>query len=115
MVRPTRTRALPGGNIASFQAFLAEVKIRWPFLGNVRGERMARAYGIRLADMLADVTAEADMGTKLGAGLTAIEVSWMRDREWARTAEDCLERRSKLGLTGEVDRARLAALLAEAR
>ena len=38
------------------------------------------------------------MGTDLGGGLTEIEARWMRKHEWARTAEDALMRRSKLGL-----------------
>ena len=33
-----------------------------------------------------------------GGGLTEREVVWLRDREWARTAEDVLWRRTKLGL-----------------
>jgi glycerol-3-phosphate dehydrogenase len=38
------------------------------------------------------------MGTHFGAGLTAREVDHFIDREWARTAEDVLWRRSKIGL-----------------
>jgi glycerol-3-phosphate dehydrogenase len=38
------------------------------------------------------------MGEDLGGGLTEIEARWMRDREWAKSAEDALMRRSKLGL-----------------
>ncbi|MBL7373352.1 glycerol-3-phosphate dehydrogenase, partial [Escherichia coli] len=70
-------------------------KTRWPFLGDARAERMAHAYGCSLADMLRDRT---ELGEDLGAGLTATEIRWMRDQEWARTAEDVLWRRSKLGL-----------------
>ena len=51
-----------------------------------------------LGDMLADVTDETGMGEDLGGGLTEIEARWMRDREWALTAEDALMRRSKVGL-----------------
>ena len=39
------------------------------------------------------------MGDDLGGGITAIEARWMRDREFAVTAEDALYRRSKLGVT----------------
>ena len=38
------------------------------------------------------------MGADLGGGLTEIEARWMRDQEWARTAADALDRRSKIGL-----------------
>ncbi len=91
----TRARAFPGGTIANFDKFVAQAKARWPFLGDARAERMAHAYGCCLADMLRGVT---DLGEDLGAGLTATEIRWMRDHEWARTAEDVLWRRSKLGL-----------------
>jgi glycerol-3-phosphate dehydrogenase len=40
----------------------------------------------------------ADLGEDFGAGLTAAEVDYLIRREWARTAEDILWRRSKLGL-----------------
>ena len=40
----------------------------------------------------------ADLGEAFGATLTEAEVRWLMDREWARTAEDVLWRRSKLGL-----------------
>ncbi|TPG18484.1 glycerol-3-phosphate dehydrogenase [Sphingomonas koreensis] len=94
----TPARVFPGGAIADFASFLASVRAAWPFLGDVRADRMARAYGASLADMLHDVTDEKAMGADLGGGLTEVELSWMRDREWAKTASDALARRSKLGL-----------------
>lgn len=97
----TRARVFPGGAIATFEAFVAQVRARWPFLGNDRARRMAHAYGARLAEMLADVGDEAGMGADLGGGLTEIELRWMCDREWARTAQDVLWRRSKLGLRAD--------------
>lgn len=94
----SRGLALPGGDIADFAAFLASIEQRWPFLGHERALRMAHAYGSRLPDMLAGVTSEADMGEAFGAGFTQVEARWMREREFARTPEDCLMRRSKVGL-----------------
>ncbi|PAX09733.1 glycerol-3-phosphate dehydrogenase [Sphingomonas lenta] len=94
----TRERPFPGGGFRSFDAYLAHVRERRPWLGAERSERMARAYGTLLVAMLAGVRDEAGMGEAFGAGLTEREVRWMRDREWARTPEDVLERRSKLGL-----------------
>ncbi len=94
----TRDRPLPGGNAASFESLLARIRDRYPFLGAMRAERMARAYGTRLFDMLDRVSNIAGMGADLGGGLTEIELRWMRDREWARTTDDVLWRRSKLGM-----------------
>lgn len=112
----TRTRAFPGGDIPAFADFLTRVRIRWPFLGAVRSERMAHAYGSRLDEMLADVTDAAAMGEDLGGGLTTLEVRWLRDREWAHDAADVLERRTKLGLLNLPDLARrVQAVLDEPR
>ena len=99
----TRARVFPGGLIDGFDAYLAKVRATWPWLGVARSERMARAYGSRLHEMLADVREEADMGADLGAGLTEVEARWIRRREWALEPEDALERRSKLGLAMTAD------------
>ena len=112
--RVTRARVFPGGAIADFAQFLAHVRATWPFLGEGRSARMARAYGTMLSEMLADVADEQGLGIDLGGGLTEVEARWMHDREWARTAEDALMRRSKLGLhlTGD-ERAAFEAKWAE--
>lgn len=104
----TPARVFPGGAIADFDAFLAQVRASWPFLGAARSRRMARAYGTELAAMLDGIDGDAAMGEAFGAGLTECELRWMRDHEWAKTVEDALDRRSKLGLrlTGDA-RARL--------
>lgn len=94
----TRARVFPGGAIPAPTQFLREVQARWPFLGGQRAARMAASYGLLLHEMLAEVTDQAGMGRHFGAGFTEIEARWMRDREWARTPEDCLMRRSKIGL-----------------
>ncbi|WP_336966003.1 glycerol-3-phosphate dehydrogenase [Sphingobium aquiterrae] len=96
--KSSRGLAFPGGDIADFAAFLADVAHRWPFLGAERALRMARAYGTMLHAMLAQVASEAQMGMAFGAGFTEIEAHWMHEREFALTAQDCLMRRSKLGL-----------------
>lgn len=94
----TRARVFPGGAIDDFTGYLAQVRSRWPFLGDERSARMAHAYGTMLGDMLAGVTDEAGMGADLGGGLTEVEARWMRTHEWAKTAADALDRRSKVGL-----------------
>jgi glycerol-3-phosphate dehydrogenase len=94
----TRARIFPGGAIDRFANFLVHVRFTWPFLGEARSERMARAYGSMLSEMLLGVKDEAGMGADLGGGITELEARWMQKREWARTAEDALTRRSKMGL-----------------
>lgn len=96
--RVTRDRAFPGGDIGDFAAFLADVRTRWPFLGEARSERMARAYGSMLHEMLRSISSETAMGVPFGAGFTEVEARWMHDHEWARSPDDALMRRSKIGL-----------------
>jgi glycerol-3-phosphate dehydrogenase len=76
--------------------------------------RWAYAYGTRALNLLSDAKTMADLGEDFGAGLSRREVDYLVREEWARTAEDILWRRSKLGLhiTAE-GAARLAAYLAE--
>ncbi|NML06032.1 glycerol-3-phosphate dehydrogenase [Sphingomonas sp. G-3-2-10] len=105
----TRARVFPGGAIAGFDDFAAKVAAQWPFLGTGRARRMAHAYGSTIGEMLEGVTGLDD----LGGGLSTVEVRWMRDREWARTAEDVLWRRSKVGLHAPESAAKVAAILDE--
>jgi glycerol-3-phosphate dehydrogenase len=93
----TRARVLPGGMIDDPKTYAARTLAAWPFLGQDRTRRMVRAYGSLLPELLDGITDEAGMGRAFGAGLTEAEARWMHTREWARTAEDVLERRSKLG------------------
>jgi glycerol-3-phosphate dehydrogenase len=94
----TRARIFPGGAMDNFANFLVHVRATWPFLGKARSERMARAYGSMLSEMMVGVKDEAGMGADLGGGMTVLEARWMMEHEWARTAEDALMRRSKIGL-----------------
>jgi glycerol-3-phosphate dehydrogenase len=90
---------IPGGDLpAGFTSYLAQVRARWPFLGEARSERMARAYGTMLAEMLSGVASTEAMGEDFGGGLTEVEVNWLVNHEWAKTAEDVLMRRTKIGL-----------------
>jgi glycerol-3-phosphate dehydrogenase len=94
----SRARVFPGGAIADFGTFLASVRATWPFLGDARSERMAHAYGSMLAEMLKDVKRTEDLGADLGGGISEVEARWLHDHEWARTPDDVLKRRSKMGL-----------------
>ena len=81
---------------------------------NSVAHRLARAYGTRIEELLGSAKALADLGEDFGAGLTAAEVDYLVRREWARSAEDILWRRSKLGLHVPVDAAaRIDAYLAK--
>jgi glycerol-3-phosphate dehydrogenase len=113
--RWSATTPLPGGDFA-WTRFDDEVDLareRWKFLSEGQARRLVAAYGLRLAAVLGDATARADLGPAFGPELTGAEVRYLMAREWARFPEDILWRRSKLGLTmPPQDRDALAAFMA---
>ncbi|GEP03382.1 glycerol-3-phosphate dehydrogenase [Methylobacterium oxalidis] len=118
-LRPAWTGAapLPGGDMAGadFETFLARFAAHHPFLAPETARRLARAYGTRAERIVADARGIADLGERFEADLTAAEIAYLRREEWARTAEDILWRRTKLGLrTSAEGLARLERHLAHA-
>jgi glycerol-3-phosphate dehydrogenase len=95
----TTDAALPGGGFqGGLPALDATLAARHPWLPAALRHRLARAYGTETSAMLGDAASMAALGADHGAGLTDRELHWLRQEEWARTAEDVLWRRSKLGL-----------------
>ena len=96
----TAAAPLPGGAMrdADFAAFDAALAATRPELPPALLHRLARAYGTCAAALLAEARSAADLGRHFGGDLYAAEVDYLVRREWARTAEDILYRRSKLGL-----------------
>jgi glycerol-3-phosphate dehydrogenase len=112
----TENAKMPGGDMpdADFDRFFATVRQRWPFLPEQVAHRLARAYGTRIEELLGSAKSMADLGEDFGAGLTGAEVDYLMRREWARSAEDILWRRSKLGLHVPADApARIDAYIAK--
>jgi glycerol-3-phosphate dehydrogenase len=108
----TATAPLPGGDIPDFAAFLADCRSRYAFLPDAVLIRLAHAYGSRLPAVLGEATSLAGLGEDFGAGLYAAELRYLRANEWARTGEDVLWRRSKLGLRLDpAQQARVAAAM----
>jgi glycerol-3-phosphate dehydrogenase len=48
--------------------------------------------------MISETKSEADLGPRLAGNLHRIELDYLRSEEWAKTADDILWRRTKLGL-----------------
>jgi glycerol-3-phosphate dehydrogenase len=99
---------LPGGNfpVDGVAALTQRLAAKYPFLSAAWVARLIKAYGLDAFDVLGDAKAEADLGQNFGANLTEREVSWLVEKEFARTADDIVWRRSKLGLrltTQEID------------
>ncbi|HEX4366546.1 MAG TPA: glycerol-3-phosphate dehydrogenase [Rhodopila sp.] len=91
---------LPGGNftVDGFEAQVAAAAARYPFVQETTLRRLCRAYGTRIERMLGDAANLAGLGRDFGADLTEAELRYLVHWEWARTAEDAVWRRSKLGL-----------------
>ena len=92
--------ALPGGDfpVLEFSARVDALRRDFAFLDERMATRLMRAYGSDTPRLLGDAKELADLGQCFGHDLYEREVRWMVDREWARSADDVLWRRSKLGL-----------------
>ena len=118
VARPAPPRLWFGWGLAAGLAGLARPEflllgpLAWPWLA-WRGERplrwraglpaalvdrLAHAHGTRLALLLGNARSMKDLGRDFGAGLTEAEVSHLVRHEWARSAQDILWRRTRLGL-----------------
>ncbi len=115
--RWTHNAPLPGGDVprgrgttaqADYEAWAAQARGRHPLYDPRIIDRMARLYGTETERLLA-----SGLGDNLG-GVFEAELQHMHDAEWARTAEDALWRRSKLGLhLDDHAKARVAAFFGE--
>lgn len=110
----TEEAFLPGADAASmnFETFLKTLKREYTWLPEPLLHRYARAYGTRARNILRGCKRLGDMGQHLGENVYECEIRYLAVVEWARTLEDVLWRRSKLGLhLTEETQARIQALL----
>ena len=91
---------MPGGDfpVDGVDALVADLRATYPFLTPRWALRLVRAYGTEVRDLLGSAAQAQDLGRDFGATLTEAEVTWLMTHEYARTAEDVVWRRSKLGL-----------------
>jgi glycerol-3-phosphate dehydrogenase len=96
----TAAATLPGGDLpdGSFAAFLRKVERRYPWLPESLRLRYAGAYGTRIDRVIGDALGLSDLGPELVPGLHEREAEYLCREEFARTADDILWRRTKLGL-----------------
>ncbi len=101
----TRDAPLPGGDIpdADIASFAAQCMLRHPWLPERLLRHFVRHYGTETDELLAGCGSVGDLGEHFGAGLYAAEVEHLVRREWARTAEDILWRRTRKGLGVSTD------------
>jgi glycerol-3-phosphate dehydrogenase len=96
----TRSGVLPGGDMpnADFEQFLGNLKQSYPWLPAALLKHYARLYGTRAQKLLGDARAVHDLGMPFGPLFYEREAYFLIAEEWAETAEDILERRTKHGL-----------------
>jgi len=96
----TADAPLPGGDLSLDEAAALPERLtdEHPFLDQGLARRLARLYGTAARAILEGATRMEDLGRHFGAGLTEREVRHLMENEWARTAEDVIWRRTKLGL-----------------
>ncbi|WP_436079850.1 glycerol-3-phosphate dehydrogenase [Pararhizobium sp. LjRoot235] len=96
----TAKSVLPGGDFPAtgYEAEVAKLRSRYPFLVERHARRLVRLYGTLAASLLGKIDKAEGLGRHFGADLYEVEVRWLINQEWARRAEDVLWRRTKLGL-----------------
>ena len=97
--------ALPGGDfpVDGVAVLIEALRRDYPFLDASWATRLVRAYGTEAWQVLGEAKEAANLGRDFGATLSEAELRWLIEQEYARTAEDVLWRRSKLGLRLEAD------------
>ncbi|HEY4200986.1 MAG TPA: glycerol-3-phosphate dehydrogenase [Devosiaceae bacterium] len=112
----TAKSKLPGGEFEplAFPAELEKLKRDYPGMPASLLQRLLGHYGTKARTILGGAKDMADLGETFGVNLSAREVDYLIDEEWAHDADDVLWRRSKLGLRfSEKEKARLAEYMAE--
>ncbi len=101
---------LPGGDfpVDGFEALVKEIHNKYPFIQRSVIVRLTRNYGTETRAILDGRHSIEEMGRDFGCGLYQTEVEFLKTREWARTTEDMLYRRTKLGI--HMDKKQIAAL-----
>jgi glycerol-3-phosphate dehydrogenase len=112
----TEQALLPGGDLTAWigapqrpdtdmRRFADALARRHPELPTEIRARWARLYGARVGLLLES----GALGEQVAPGLFAAELHYLHQHEWARTAQDVLWRRTKLGLhLSAEDRERVA-------
>jgi glycerol-3-phosphate dehydrogenase len=96
----TKGEPLPGGNIpdADFDKFLDAQMKKYSWLPLDLVKRYARSYGTAMDRFLDGASKPEDLGRHFGDNVYEAEIVYLVKMEWAKTSEDILWRRSKLGM-----------------
>ncbi|QPQ56035.1 glycerol-3-phosphate dehydrogenase [Allosphingosinicella flava] len=92
--RWTAGASLPGGDFET----LSQVEAGYPWLPRTLAHRLVRSYGTRISAVIGAADSLEKLGRHFGSGLYEAEVDYLLRKEFARTAEDIMWRRTKIGL-----------------
>jgi glycerol-3-phosphate dehydrogenase len=96
----TATAPLPGGDFAvDGRVDLANnLRNKYTYLSDTWAYRLVTTYGTDSFALLGECLQLQQLGKDFGATLTQTEIAWLLKHEFAKTAEDIIWRRTKLGL-----------------
>lgn len=105
----TADAPLPGGDMenSDFESFRNFLKNTYTWMPAELREHYGRLYGTRIAEIVRGTASLEGLGQHFGGNLYEAEALYLVRKEWARTAEDILWRRTKhrLHLTDDEQRA----------
>ncbi|MCH2056342.1 MAG: glycerol-3-phosphate dehydrogenase [Thalassotalea sp.] len=94
----TKKSPLPGGDFSDRESLSVQLESQYPWLSKALISRYVRSYGTIAIAFLSGCNSLDDLGEDFGAGLYQKELDYLAEREWAKTLDDVIWRRSKLGL-----------------
>ncbi|MGB7518528.1 MAG: glycerol-3-phosphate dehydrogenase [Spirulinaceae cyanobacterium] len=96
----TATAPLPGGDLdgLSFDAFVEAKQSQYSWASPKMIYRLCREYGSCIDSLLAGCSSVSELGEHFGHNFYEAEANYLATYEFAKTADDILWRRSKLGL-----------------
>ena len=93
----THGAPLPGGEIpnADYETFANSLRDSYPWMPRQLVHHFGRLYGARTKDVVAGATELSGLGPHFGGKLYEAEIRDLVAKEWAKTAQDILYRRTK--------------------
>lgn len=93
----THDAPLPGGEMpnADYESFANSLRDNYPWMPRKLVHHYGRLYGARAKEIVANATDMAGLGRHFGGNFYEAEVRYLVAKEWAKTAEDILYRRTK--------------------
>lgn len=93
----TRNAFLPGGDL-NVKIFADELSKIYPFLTDAEVKRLGTSYGTLCYQFLQGKKTRQDMGQEIASGFFEAEIRYLIEKEWARSVDDLLFKRTKIGV-----------------